>query len=187
MSDVVTELKYPVPGIALKNPFLAAFLGWLIPGAGHLYQGRTAKGLLFMVCILSTFVYGYTIGGGHVVYKSTSHQQWYWQYYPQAVVGLPALPALFQSMRVEAGKKPLFDGFMAPPQNRLFRDSKDKMGNVVVHPNEFSKWGSELAGNFEIGSVFTMIAGLLNALAIYDAFAGPMVSIEALNAQKNKS
>jgi hypothetical protein len=41
--------------IDLKNPGWAALLAWLWPGAGHLYQGRTAKGLLFMICILSTF------------------------------------------------------------------------------------------------------------------------------------
>ena len=57
--------------IDLKDPRLAAFLAWLIPGAGHIYQGRTGKGVLFFVCILGTFFYGLYIGDGRVVYAST--------------------------------------------------------------------------------------------------------------------
>ena len=30
--------------INLKQPEFAAFLAWLVPGLGHLYQGRTKKG-----------------------------------------------------------------------------------------------------------------------------------------------
>ena len=43
--------------VDLKDPMVAAILGWLIPGLGHIYQGRTGKGALFMVCILSTFFF----------------------------------------------------------------------------------------------------------------------------------
>ncbi len=38
--------------VDLRNRYLAALLAWLIPGAGHLYQGRRTKGQLFFVCIL---------------------------------------------------------------------------------------------------------------------------------------
>jgi ABC-type sugar transport system permease subunit len=43
--------------INLKDPRVAALLAWLVPGLGHFYQGRTAKGVLFSVCILGTFLY----------------------------------------------------------------------------------------------------------------------------------
>ena len=46
--------------IDLKDPRLAAFLAWLVPGLGHIYQGRTGKGVLFFVCIVGTFFYGCT-------------------------------------------------------------------------------------------------------------------------------
>ena len=41
--------------IDLRSPYLAALLAWLCPGAGHLYQRRYGKGVLFLVCILSTY------------------------------------------------------------------------------------------------------------------------------------
>ena len=40
--------------IELRQPWLAALLAWAIPGAGHIYQGRTAKGLLFFVAHVPT-------------------------------------------------------------------------------------------------------------------------------------
>ncbi|MEX0716881.1 MAG: DUF6677 family protein [Planctomycetaceae bacterium] len=88
------------PRIDLKSPWIAGVLAFLIPGAGHLYQGRVFKGALYMVCILGTFSYGLALGEGQVVYRpqrsSTSN---YYGYYAQAWVGLPSLPALVQSWR----------------------------------------------------------------------------------------
>ena len=40
-----------------------------------------------------------------------------------------------------------------------------------------SKWNYDLGDFFEIGTVFTVIAGLLNILAIYDAYGGPLIII----------
>ena len=40
--------------IQLKDPLVAGVLAWLIPGLGHFYQGRNAKGALFAICIMGT-------------------------------------------------------------------------------------------------------------------------------------
>jgi hypothetical protein len=40
-----------------------------------------------------------------------------------------------------------------------------------------AKWHYDLGDRFEIGTVFTVIAGLLNVLAIYDAHGGPLVIV----------
>ena len=69
--------------IDLRNRPLAALLAWLIPGAGHLYQGRYTKGVLFMVCILSAWVLGFALGGGHVVYASWAPGDKRWHYFLQ--------------------------------------------------------------------------------------------------------
>ena len=77
--------------IDLRQPGVAALWAWLWPGAGHLYQRRYAKGILFMVCILSTYFFGLAMGGGHVVYASWNQTERRWQYFCQLGVGLPAL------------------------------------------------------------------------------------------------
>jgi len=150
--------------VDLRNPALAAVLAWLWPGAGHLYQGRNIKGVLFMVCILATYFFGLVLGQGHVVYASWQKSDRRWQYVCQVGVGLPALPALIQNRLVRSGKEPLFGGIMAPP-------------NVVREdlPDELAEWNKQLSNKFDLGILYTMVAGLLNVLAICDAFAGPFV------------
>lgn len=142
--------------IDLKNPGWAAFLAWLLPGAGHLYQGRTAKGLIFLICILGTFLYGLYLGQGRVVfvYGPWRPEMFRWPFLCQLGAGLPALPAVVQAKLPDTL---LFGGWYMPPLNQFELDQLHK----------------ELHRYFELGTVFTMIAGLLNILAIYDAYGGP--------------
>ena len=170
----VSQAGEEILEVDLKDPLLAAFLAWLIPGAGHLYQGRIGKGVLFLVCILATFFFGLYLGQGRVVYASMRTQDRRLPYFCQIGAGLPALPALVQAQRVRQGKRPLWGGFMAPPQLTGRFPSKNTSGKDVFHPDELAKWHYELHGYFELGTVYTMIAGLLNVLVIYDAWAGPM-------------
>jgi hypothetical protein len=170
--------------IDLKDPRLAAFLAWLVPGLGHIYQGRTGKGVLFFVCIIGTFFYGMYIGNGRVVYASTANVfsmqflQDRWQYVCQVGAGLPALPALVERQRVREGKAPLFGELMRPPSPAPCESiDRTDSNHKVQHPDELAKWNYDLGDFFEIGTVFTVIAGLLNILAIYDAYGGPLIII----------
>lgn len=161
--------------VDLRNRPLAAFLAWLVPGAGHMYQGRYAKGSLFMVCILSTWMLGFALGGGHVVYASWQPGDKRWHYFLQAGVGAAALPALVQGNRMRLqtdtmtgetlpNYEPLWGGFMAPPYRPVIEDRTD----------EVSAWFAIHGAGYEMGTWYTMIAGLLNILVIYDAYAGPL-------------
>ncbi len=147
--------------IPLRNPRLAAFLAWLVPGLGHLYQGRIAKGILYATCILGLYFAGLVMGEGKIVY-------WRWvnplqnperfnpYYVGQFFVGLPALPALIQSTLQYKGFGPIFWGLMAEPPQNMINGLHPRLGKLV-----------------EVGTIYTTIAGLLNILAIYDAYEGP--------------
>ncbi len=176
----MTRLKIPpesgeaIAEINLKNPSLAVLLAWLWPGAGHIYQERFGKAVLYMVCILSIYFFGFAVGGGHVVYASFKKTDRRLPYVCQVGVGIPALPALVQAMRVHLLKRePWMQGFMAPPQN--FRaNAQDELAN----------WHREYKFKFELGTLFTMVAGLLNILAIYDAGCGPVFMLPDQNQNK---
>ena len=180
--------------IDLKNPNLAAFLAWLVPGLGHMYQGRWAKGILFMVCVLGTFLFGFYLGEGRVVYAAwepdIDDRRLPW-YAMQAGAGLPALPALVQA-NVSPEKRPnLFGGYYAPPRfTKPYFDGrgekqkwKDPDGKVYQH--ELAKWQQHIQG-FELGTVYTMIAGLLNVLVIYDAWGGPVIAVPSRKRKRKK-
>lgn len=136
--------------VELRDPLLAAFMGWLVPGLGHIYQGRIAKGVLFAVCILGTYFFGLFVGDNHVVFASNSSYARMLQFGCQACVGLPVTPAIYQAVRVRMGRE-------AP-----IRDA------------DIAEWNRRLGSGYDLGVLYTVCAGLLNVLAICDAYAGPM-------------
>jgi len=168
--------------VALKDPELSAFLAWLIPGLGHLYQRRVAKAALFFVCIMGTFVYGLylgsssdaKIGWGRVVYFSWQGGNTRLPYLCQVGVGLPALPALVQANRMSNHRRVWWSGFMAPPRVRSLGAEGREDPNIDQPTAD--ELHLKLHRYFELGTVYTMIAGLLNLLAIYDAWGGPVLS-----------
>lgn len=159
----------------LRNRSLAALLAWLVPGAGHYYQGRKSKAMIFFIAILTTYFIGFAIGGGHVVYASWVPNDKRWNYICQLGVGIAALPALAQTNRLRsftdertghtrADYEPWWGGFMAPPRRPVFEDN----------PDDIAAWYARLGAGYEMGTWYTMIAGLLNILVIYDAYSGPL-------------
>jgi TM2 domain-containing membrane protein YozV len=47
----------------VANPLLAAFLAWMVPGAGHLMLRKTARGVLFFVVVVAALVIGCRLQG----------------------------------------------------------------------------------------------------------------------------
>ncbi len=201
--------------VDLHDPYWAAFLAWIWPGAGHFYQRRFAKGFLFMICVLSTYFFGLGLGHGRVVYASFKPGDVRWQYICQLGVGAPALPAMVQAWKTKNDADPywvlcerfpadyyvkslrfqtitdenrpadfdeetLKDGFMAPPAGPIFQNDPDTLG----------RWHYDYKHFYELGTLYTVIAGLLNLLAIYDAFCGPAILTpaqrERMDAKKRK-
>lgn len=230
----------PPREIELRDPLVAAFLAWLVPGLGHWYQGRRSKATLFFVCILGAFAYGLYLGEGRVVYASWRDSDHRIPWLCQPAVGLPALPAVVQNFRFRdlslreakiirqyEGNEVFSDWFMAPPltrdeigqvfarsqlnysrnQNELDgignptegegsgnskdkkEDARSKLAAALRHDYNLSRGGAHepetdesdylqkrLHHFWELGTLFTAVAGLLNILAIYDAWGGPAYS-----------
>jgi hypothetical protein len=181
--------------IDLKNPALAAVLSWFVPGLGQLYQGRSFKGAICMAALVGTLVAGMWIGGGNVVYASWRPADKRWAFLGQAGIGAVAIPAVVQSMRVSgAAGQPLGTGaWFAPPlvrgqkvsetfrQRIIDRDpdiGREDFQGLTFLPrqpgDQLSLWHRRLGRFFDIGTLYTLLAGLLNLLVIYDAWAGPM-------------
>jgi len=180
--------------IDLKNPALAAFLSWLVPGLGQLYQGRRFKGTVFMVSLVGTFVAGMWIGGGNVVYASWRPGGKRLEFLGQVGIGAAAIPSLVQASLLASSRgEPLGSGWFAPPlvreqvvsdayrQRVIDRDPEIAQGDFNgprFRPrqpgDELSLWRRRYGRFFDLGTLYTTIAGLLNLLVIYDAWAGPM-------------
>lgn len=192
--------------IDLRNPALAALLSWLVPGLGQMYQGRTTKGGLFMGSLLAALIIGMWLGGGRVVYASWRPGETRLAFLGQAGIGAVALPAMLQSMRLAGpSRQPSFaSSLFAPPlrpgqfvsaayAERILADEPSLEAKAFADRPPFkqcafdqlSVWHERLGRGFDIGTLYTVLAGMLNLLVVYDAWAGPLR--EAPDAKGKKS
>jgi hypothetical protein len=175
-----TEMEEPsiweyeqVQAIDLRNPVVAGILTWLVPGLGHYYQGRIAKAILFFFCIVPTFGVGCVLGSGaDIGFARNVYYSWRFQdkrlfFIPQVCLGMAAIPAGIQAVRINCGHPPLFGSFMAPPQI--------ENGDPTGVPPTLTEIIRKRHFFFELGTYITVIAGLMNLLVIFDAIDGPLV------------
>jgi hypothetical protein len=146
----------------LRNPALAAFLTWLLPGLGHWYQGRRFKALVFGTCIIGIYLAGLWLGRGLVVYWTwvnplKDSENFRLSFIFQSFVGGFTLPGMIQGFLSWKGVGPILDGWMAAPPQEVVNGLHPRIGRLV-----------------EIGTVYTAVAGLLNLLAMMDAYGGPV-------------
>ncbi|MCB9916235.1 MAG: hypothetical protein H6828_13990 [Planctomycetes bacterium] len=69
------------------SPAFAALLTWLLPGAGHLYQGRKLRGALVFVTIVGLVALGTVLAEG----SNLSRERHYYYWGGQFLAGLPGL------------------------------------------------------------------------------------------------
>lgn len=58
-----TEIDRRIPGEKSSLPMLVLLLGWLIPGAGHIFLGKYIRGGLLFVSVLGMFLVGLGLHG----------------------------------------------------------------------------------------------------------------------------
>lgn len=100
------------PRIPLKNPIIAGVLAYLLPGAGHLYQGRMFKAVVYFTCILGLFLSGMAMADWKAVQpppKGRGKKISYLKYSAQLGVGIPSLYALIQRQRYYSDENQEFD------------------------------------------------------------------------------
>jgi hypothetical protein len=180
--------------IDLKSPAVAAALSWLVPGLGQLYQGRTLKGWLFMIPLLAAVVAGLVLGGGRVAYWQWGSGERRLAFLGQAGIGVVALPALLQAARLAGpAREPWLGSQWFAPPLRPGQPVSARYAAAVVRRDpdaefdppgpanlarcrvdQLSLWHRRLGRLFEIGTLYTVLAGMLNLLVVYDAWSGPL-------------
>ncbi len=168
---------------------VAAVLSYLIPGLGQVYQGRIGKGVLFFVCIYTLFFIGVYLGSGTVHIKHGDEVETYSVssnvYLPDThdqnnPFNLPRLAANLYNRPQFAGQ--FWVGIAAWPAvwQYVNYDRRQEHGDPLL--GDFERTPSEAALNavhtsgdklLELAWVFTVVAGVLNVMVIYDALAGP--------------
>jgi hypothetical protein len=147
--------------ILMPPPPLVAVAGWLVPGAGYALIGQRVRGLVVGVTILLLFAAGLLIGGMRVVdsaYIESAQQREERERNEAYNPGVRAPNAIARTLQ-----KPWFIG-------QVLAGPVAIASNVVA-----TRWGGE-AGSpysharvYEIGVLYTAVAGMLNLMAIIDS------------------
>ena len=155
-----------------------------MPGLGQIVQGRVSKGLMFAVILLGLFYVGHALGNNQNVYLPDPEpvqpdkpqnvaQALYGSVYQrlpfagQFWIGIAAWPALLQYFHTTNPLEPQFPflkTYMRAPQP----DEREEPNDREI--NNFIRNSDKLP---DVGLIYTIIAGVLNILVIYDAYAGP--------------
>ena len=82
----------------LRDPVLATALTWVLPGLGHVYQGRRLRGAVVFVTLVGLFVLATFLAEG----SNLSRERHFYYWAGQFMLGLPALLAelAFGDMRI---------------------------------------------------------------------------------------
>jgi hypothetical protein len=186
------QARPAVPPIPLDP--LAAVLSYLIPGLGQVIQGRIAKGVLFFVCLYALFFYGMWLGKMKNVWipdaknlpdvelfgaklsglpKALAYRP---QFAGQVWIGVAAWPAILQYVSGAQNANPNQPAGLAV------------IGHYMQTPTEAELNELQRDGNkrWDLGWVYTLIAGVLNVLVIYDALAGPAVRDDEKDGEPKK-
>ena len=179
----------PAKAPALARPLspLGGLLSYLVPGLGQIVQGRVGKGVLFLVCLYGLFFYGMYLGDWQNVYvpqsspavardsRNTLGRMLDWfidraRFLGQAGIGAAAWPAIIQHLSAP-GDPAFADGEVGEPR----RKGHPLLGNFMRLPDEeeTNRLLRDSDKKPDLGWMYTVIAGVLNILVIYDAFAGP--------------
>ena len=137
-----------------RNPIISGMLAFLIPGAGHLYQGRWFKGCIYFFCILGAYFGGMQLGEGAVVYQKPigrNIRNVTLTFLAQSPIGIPSLVALYQGHRAEAPSNrlqyDLAEPLSAPFQGQLVTSGPgrpDESGALVGHITLESQRGASI-------------------------------------------
>jgi hypothetical protein len=190
-------MPQPQPAAPPRPPFpvLAAFLSYLVPGLGQICQGRVGKGLLFLFCLYTLFFYGMYLGHWSNVFlpdvvEDGAQPPIAWlprpawnvynrlQFAGQFWIGVAAWPAIIQYNTPQDPRddhSPLWGWERAPFESKAAGDFVPR-GRNLAPANWPEKTLNELQidgdKTWDLAWVFTVIAGVLNVLVIYDAYAG---------------
>jgi hypothetical protein len=118
------------------------FLGWLVPGLGHLFLRHTTRGLVFLIAITATFWTGVAVGGLRSTVDPNERALWF---LAQLGTGSNALLAWAGSRLTAENPTP-----------------KSNAVDVASVPH----WRST-----DVAIHYTGVAGLLNILVLLDVVA----------------
>ena len=148
---------------------LTGLLAWVIPGAGHVFLGRTVRGLIICICINGLFWAGVAFGGVFTV--EPLGQKWWFA--AQMCTGVSRAAGWVRQERYRRKVTAEFDN----PNLRAPTPTRRDLGRGDLAPEWWAAYNYALAAegvnlNYPADTVaraYSGVAGMLNLMCIFDA------------------
>lgn len=197
-TPVASPPPLPIPGLAALLSFLIPGLGQIAQGVIGRRPQRLIKGVLFLVVLLGMFMYGQWLGNWQNVYvphfqeylvahrENEAYRLWptdrvmppflgnlraRLQYVAQFWIGVAAWPAIWN---YHFPDRPLLGDYQLSPGAMKAGEARDRAEVVRDADQLESDRQFNTDRRYDIAWMYTVMAGILNLLVIYDAWAGPV-------------
>ncbi len=135
-------------------PLLAVLLACAIPGAGHVYLGRTVRGLIVFVTITVLFWSGVAVGG--VLTVDSQREKWWFA--AQMITGVNGLAAWQREKRA-------YQALALDKESRNLEERLVKADIALVAPAE------------TVARAYSGVAGLVNLMCIFDVLVLSLMGV----------
>jgi len=140
---------------------VAGILAWVIPGAGHVYLRRTARGLILCVCINGLFWAGVAFGGVFTV--DPLRQPWWVP--AQMGAGVSGLASWYRQQQYRQVVTDQIGIDPVPPREPraarqwwdTYTEALAERGLALVYPTDSA------------ARAYSGVAGMLNVMCVFDA------------------
>lgn len=138
---------------------VAGILAWLVPGAGHVYLGRTFRGIILCICINGLFWAGVALGGVFTV-EPLRQRWWFAAQMCTGVSGVAAWRHQERFRRAVTGRL----GLSATPAPGQAREWWDTYNRALADENLALVYPADA-----VARAYAGVAGMLNLMCIFDA------------------
>ena len=154
---------------AKRNPLFALVLAWIVPGAGHVYLGRTRRGIIIFVTIAATFWAGVAIGG--IMTVDRQNQRWW--FIAEMLTGVHGLVGQYRHKQLMSRITEEFE-----PQIEQAQAVEGPIGRRAFIDEKLAERQLALVAPVDtVALAYAGVAGLLNIMCIFDAFMLAMMGV----------
>jgi hypothetical protein len=144
----------PVNSIS-SSPPLVALAGWIVPGAGYVLLGHRARGITIGITVIALFLAGLLIGGIKVIDPP--------EFPTNANVVSQVLQKPWFIGQVLNGPMGIATAYLGKTMRVTFPDpDHSEITQTTLLPSSHAR-------SWEVGTLYTAVAGMLNLLAIIDS------------------
>ena len=181
------------------SPVLVGVCAWLVPGAGYFLIGQRTRAITVCATIIALFLLGIVIGGIRIMdppgWGEYGFMDQLIQQYDKARQGMgqdytriepnsaeqagdprmddkdqPAGPALLREPVAELGDKPWYVGqILCGPLTLAASAISVSAAHPTANAPMQEGWPASHSRSWEIGALYTAVAGMLNLLVIIDS------------------